>query len=186
MKNKFPNLRLFIALAVITGVAYPLFMTLVALVFFPHEAHGSHIKDKDGRVIGSELIAQPTSSPRYFWPRPSAGNYSTMPSGASNYGLTSAELKKVVEERRLALLKSHNLPDGTPIPSDMLFASGSGLDPHISPEAAEFQLARVADSRSLPQDKVKELVKKNTIPGGILGETRVKVLSLNVDLDNLK
>lgn len=186
MKNKFPNLRIFIALAVITGGIYPLIMTMFGAIFFPHEAQGSLIKGENGKVIGSELIAQQTTAPRYFHPRPSAGDYATMPSGASNYGWTSAELKKVVEERRQNQLKMNNLPEGTPVPSDLLFASGSGLDPHIAVESAEFQIPRIVSVRNLPEDKVRELVKKNTIPGGILGETRVKVLPLNLDLDALK
>ena len=144
MKWTFPNLRLFLALAVVTGGIYPLAVTLVSLILFPHQAHGSLIRNERGEVIASELIAQPFTSARYFWPRPSAGDYATMPSGASNLSWTSGELVRTVAERKAALLKAHNLPQETPVPADLLFASGSGLESCISPEAAEFQAARVA------------------------------------------
>ena len=137
MKWTFPNLRLFLALAVVTGGIYPLAVTLVSLILFPHQAHGSLIRNERGEVIASELIAQPFTSARYFWPRPSAGDYATMPSGASNLSWTSGELVRTVAERKAALLKAHNLPQETPVPADLLFASGSGLESCISPEAAE-------------------------------------------------
>lgn len=186
MKVKFHNLRLFLALAVITGVVYPLFITGVGLTCFPHESRGSMIYAEDGRPVGSELIAQPTTSPEHFWPRPSAGDYSTLPSGASNLAWSSSDLKKTVDERRKMILAAHNLPEGTPVPSDLLFASGSGLDPHISPAAAMFQLDRVASARKLPREEVQKLIRKNTIHGGIWGEDRVKVLTLNLDLDRIR
>lgn len=185
MKLKFPNLRLFLVLAAVTGIAYPLAITGIGLVFFPHEARGSMIKAADGQPVGSELIVQPATAPGYFWPRPSAGDYATLPSGASNLGWSSGDLKKTVEERRRSLLKAHHLPDGTPVPSDLLFASGSGLDPHISPAAAEFQVKRVAEARRLTVDQVKELVKRNTTSGGLLGDNGVNVLTLNLALDQL-
>lgn len=133
MKWTFPNLRLFLALAVITGGIYPAAVTLVSLAVFPHQAHGSLIRNEQGEVIASELIAQPFTSAKYFWPRPSAGDYATMPSGASNLSWTSAELVKTVAERKAALLKAHGLPQGTPVPADLLFASGSGLESFTSP-----------------------------------------------------
>ena len=105
MKWTFPNLRLFLALAVVTGGIYPLAVTLVSLILFPHQAHGSLIRNERGEVIASELIAQPFTSARYFWPRPSAGDYATMPSGASNLSWTSGELVRTVAERKAALLK---------------------------------------------------------------------------------
>lgn len=133
MKWTFPNLRLFLSLAVITGGIYPLVVTLVSLIFFPHQAHGSLIRNERGEIIASELVAQPFISAKYFWPRPSAGEYATMPSGASNLSWTSGKLVRTVAERRAALLKAHSLPEKTPVPADMLFASGSGLEPFISP-----------------------------------------------------
>lgn len=185
MKWTFPNLRLFLALAVITGGIYPLAVTLVSLVLFPHQAHGSLIRNERGEVIASELIAQPFTSARYFWPRPSAGDYATMPSGASNLSWTSGELVRTVAERKAALLKAHGLPRKTPVPADLLFASGSGLEPFISPEAAEFQINRVAVARGVAPEKIRELVGKHFIHGGIFGENVVNVMTLNAALDKL-
>jgi len=185
MKWTFPNLRLFLALAVVTGGIYPLAVTLVSLILFPHQAHGSLIRNERGEVIASELIAQPFTSARYFWPRPSAGDYATMPSGASNLSWTSGELVRTVAERKAALLKAHNLPQETPVPADLLFASGSGLESCISQEAAEFQAARVAAARKLPLEKVRRLVAEHLIPGGILGENVINVMTLNAALDTL-
>mgnify|MGYP004566023381 CR=1 FL=1 len=185
MKWTFPNLRLFLALAVITGGIYPMAVTLVSLVVFPHQAHGSLIRNEQGEVIASELIAQPFTSAKYFWPRPSAGDYAAMPSGAGNLSWTSGELVETVAERKAALLKAHGLPQETPVPADMLFASGSGLEPFISPEAAEFQVNRVAAARGLVPEKIRELVAEHFIHGGILGENVVNVMILNAALDRL-
>ncbi|MCD8273339.1 potassium-transporting ATPase subunit KdpC [Akkermansia sp.] len=185
MKWTFPNLRLFLSLAVITGGIYPLAVTLISLIFFPHQAHGSLIRNERGEIIASELIAQPFTSAKYFWPRPSAGGYATMPSAASNLSWTSGKLVRVVAERKTALLKAHNLPETTPVPEDMLFASGSGLEPFISPEAAEFQLNRVAAARGVPLEKIRELVAEHFVRGGILGENVINVMTLNAALDTL-
>lgn len=185
MKWTFPNLRLFLALAVITGGIYPVTVTLVSLALFPHQAHGSLIRNEKGEVIASELIAQPFTSAKYFWPRPSAGDYATMPSGASNLSWTSGELVRTVAERRAALLKAHRLPQETPVPADLLFASGSGLESFISPEAAEFQIARVAAARGLSPEKVRGLVAEHFVRGGIFGENVVNVMTLNAALDKV-
>lgn len=185
MKWTFPNLRLFLSLAVITGGIYPLAVTLISLIFFPHQAHGSLVRNERGEIIASELIAQPFTSAKYFWPRPSAGGYATMPSAASNLSWTSGKLVRVVAERKTALLKAHNLPETTPVPEDMLFASGSGLEPFISPEAAEFQLNRVAAARGVPPEKIRELVAEHFVRGGILGENVINVMTLNAALDTL-
>lgn len=163
----------------------PLAVTLVSLIFFPHQAHGSLIRNERGEIIASELVAQPFISAKYFWPRPSAGEYATMPSGASNLSWTSGKLVRTVAERRAALLKAHNLPEKTPVPADMLFASGSGLEPFISPEAAELQLNRVASTRGVPPEKVRKLVSAHFVRGGILGENVVNVMTLNAALDTL-
>jgi len=176
MKWTFPNLRLFLFLAVITGGIYPLAVTLASLIFFPHQAHGSLIRNERGEIIASELVAQPFISAKYFWPRPSAGEYATW---------TSGKLVRTVAERRAALLKAHNLPEKTPVPADMLFASGSGLEPFISPEAAELQLNRVASTRGVPPEKVRKLVSAHFVRGGILGENVVNVMTLNAALDTL-
>lgn len=185
MKWTFPNLRLFLSLAIITGGIYPLAVTLISLIFFPHQAHGSLIRNERGEIIASELIAQPFTSAKYFWPRPSAGGYATMPSAASNLSWTSGKLVRVVAERKTALLKAHNLPETTPVPEDMLFASGSGLEPFISPEAVEFQLNRVAAARGVPPEKIRELVAEHFVRGGILGENVINVMTLNAALDTL-
>ena len=168
MKWTFPNLRLFLSLAVITGGIYPLVVTVVSLIFFPHQAHGSLIRNERGEIIASELVAQPFISAKYFWPRPSAGEYATMPSGASNLSWTSGKLVRTVAERRAALLKAHSLPEKTPVP-----------------EAAEFQLNRVASTRGVPPEKIRKLVSEHFVRGGILGENVVNVMTLNAALDTL-
>lgn len=185
MNMKFTNLRLFLALTVLTGGIYPAVVTLAGQALFPHQAHGSLIRNERDEVIGSELVAQPFTSVRYFWPRPSAGNYATMPSGASNLSWSSRELVKTVAERRNALLKAHGLPAEAAVPADLLFASGSGLEPFISPEAAEFQVARVAAARGVAPEKIRELVAGHSKNGGILGENVVNVMTLNAALDKL-
>lgn len=185
MKLAFPNLRIFLALAVITGGIYPLAVTLVGLAVFPHQAHGSLIRNEQGVVIGSELIAQPFTSAKYFWLRPSAGDYSTMPSGAGNLSWSSGELVKTVAERKAFLLKAHDLPESGTVPSDLLFASGSGLESCISPEAAEFQINRVAAARGLAPDQLRNLVSQHLLSGGILGNNVVNVMTLNAALDQL-
>lgn len=128
---------------------------------------------------------QSFTSARYFWPRLSAGDYAAMPSGASNLSWTSGELVRTVAERKAALLKAHNLLEETPVPADMLFASGSGLESFISPEAAEFQLNRVASARGVPPEKIRELVAEHFVPGSILGENVINVMTLNAALDTL-
>jgi K+-transporting ATPase ATPase C chain len=166
------------------GGIYPLFMYGVGALFFPHQAQGSLVS-KGGKIVGSELIGQDFSSHRYFHPRPSAINYDPSSSGASNKGWTSAELKKAFDERLDAWKKANG---GTEPPQDMLYASGSGLDPHISPAAAELQVPRVAVARRLSADataKLMDLVKSHEERPqlGFLGEPRVNVLDLNLALD---
>ncbi len=176
-------------MTVVTGVLYPLFMTLVANIVFPNQATGSLIKI-DGRVVGSKLIGQKFSSDKYFWPRPSATGYNPLPSGGSNYGPTSDTLKHLVEIRKADFIRLNDLPANTQVPSDMLYASGSGLDPDISPEAAELQIDRVARARGFHAGETKvlrELVKARieTPQLGFLGEPRVNVLLLNIALDSM-
>ena len=179
MKTILQALRLLILLTLLTGVAYPVVVTAVARLAFPHQASGSVIS-RDGKPVGSALLAQKFESPRYFWPRPSAGDYATVPSGASNLGPTSEALKKSIAERRVKF--------GADAPVEMLTASGSGLDPHISPEAAIQQINRVAKVRNLNPERVGALVKAAIEPPqwGIFGEPRVNVLALNLQLDALK
>lgn len=187
-------LTAFILLSLITGVLYPLLMTGIGQVFFPYQANGSLIV-QDGQVVGSALIGQTTDDPAYFWWRPSAVNAmqgssadALTASGATNYGWTNATLADQVVERAAAIRAAHNLPEDAPIPSDLLFASASGLDPHISPEAAALQIDRVAQARGLERAQVESLTAQYTEAPqfGILGQPRVNVLLLNLALDSIE
>jgi potassium-transporting ATPase KdpC subunit len=176
---------------VVTGVVYTLVITAIAQAAFKDQANGSLVVH-DGKIMGSALLAQQFQGTNYFWPRPSACTYGTGPSGivassGSNLGPTSAPLQTNVMNNIAAFISGNNLPTNTVVPADMAFASASGLDPHISPEAARLQIARVAASRSLSEDKVKALVDRFTEPPqwGFLGQARVNVLLLNVALDEM-
>jgi len=179
MKTIIQSLRIYIVLTLLTGVLYPLTLTGIAQLFFPDQANGSRIV-QNGKLIGSELLAQKFESPRYFWPRPSAGDFATVPSAASNKGPTSADLKKSIDERR------GKFGNGAPV--DMLTASASGVDPHISPEAARAQIVRIATTRNVLPQKIEELVSQVTEGPqfGFVGERRVNVLRLNQALDDLR
>jgi len=178
MKTILQSIRIVIVLTLMTGVIYPLTVTMIARVIFPYQADGSLIKDGD-KIAGSALLAQKFEDARYFLPRPSGADYATVASGASNKGPTSADLLKAIEERRKAL--------GDGVPVDLLTASGSGLDPHISPEAARFQVIRIEQARKLQPGRLNALVDQLIEPPqfGVLGEPRVNVLSLNRALDRL-
>jgi potassium-transporting ATPase KdpC subunit len=173
-------------LTILTGVLYPLAITAVAQVVFPHQANGSLIVE-NGKPVGSELIGQPFDDPRYFWGRLSATApfpYNSAASSGSNYGPLNNALTKAVQGRIDALRQAD--PGNTaPIPVDLVTASASGLDPDISPAAAEYQVARVARARGLGEDAVRGLVAQHTAGRtfGILGEPRVNVLALNRALD---
>lgn len=173
------SLRAVIALTLLTCVVYPLGVTGLAQVLFPEKSNGSLIRDGD-QLKGSSLIAQKFTGEHYFWPRPSAADYGTVASGASNQGFLSQKLRDAVDERRKAF--------GDDAPPDLLYASGSGLDPHVSPEAARYQIARVAAARGLPEPEVAALVDQAVEPPqlGFLGQARVNVLMLNLQLDGLK
>jgi K+-transporting ATPase ATPase C chain len=182
------GLILFFLLTLLTGVVYPLAITLIAQGAFPHRANGSVI-ERHGQPVGSELIGQPFDGPRYFWGRPSATEkvpYDAASSSGSNLGPNNPELLKSVKERIEAIHQAHPDQEGS-IPVDLVTASASGLDPHISPAAAEFQIARVAKARSISEDSVRQLVASHTERRalGLLGEPRVNVLRLNLALDGV-
>jgi K+-transporting ATPase ATPase C chain len=180
-------LKFLIVMIILTGVIYPLLMTGVAQITFPSKANGSLII-KDGKIIGSELIGQKFDSSIYFWSRPSAIDYNPIPSGASNLGPTSKALLKQVTDRRVLFASKNSIIDTASIPKEMIFASGSGLDPDISQKAALMQVNRVAKARNLDAEKKQKLVKciiNLTEPPQFLclGEERINVLALNMELD---
>lgn len=191
MKNNIiVSLRALVVFTILTGIIYPAFITLVAQLFLSDRANGSLIK-ADGAVKGSELIGQKFQSDKYFQSRPSAIDYNPSPSGASNLGPTSKTLRNLVNERRKNFNRNNFLPPSTDVPAEMLFASGSGVDPHISPEAALLQIKRIAQVRGLDSLKTEILLKllsdyTEKSQFGFLGNPRLNVLHLNLALDSLK
>ena len=180
-------MRLFIAFSLLTGLVYPLFMTGIIQIAMPEQASGSLIVVA-GKIVGSELIGQNFTSPGYFHGRPSAVNYAGNGSGASNFGPTSARLMQQVSQRISEVRRENNLSPNATVPGELVLASGSGLDPHISVEGAMLQVPRVADARGVPESEVKVLVYQHIEPAqfGIMGQERVNVLNLNLALDELK
>ena len=190
-----PALVCFLMLTLITGVAYPLLITAIAQLVFPHQANGSLVLNANGKPIGSELIGQWSDDPRYFWPRPSAtspvpyssfnGEKGTSSTG-SNLAETNPALLQAVKDRVEALHRA-DPSNQAPIPVDLVTASASGLDPHLSPAAAEYQVARVARLRAMSDNDVRSLVSQCTEGRqlGLLGEPRVNVLQLNLALDSV-
>jgi len=192
-----PAIVLVIALTLITGVAYPFAITGIAQVIFPYKAQGS-LLERDGKVVGSALIGQEFTSERYFHGRPSATTapdpndstktvpapYNAANSGGSNLGPTSKSLIERVQGD-IEKLKQEN--PSAPVPADLVTTSGSGLDPDISPEAALFQVPRIAKARNLPENVLRQLIAANTSDRflGLLGEPRVNVLELNLALDRV-
>jgi K+-transporting ATPase ATPase C chain len=182
-------LKFLLVMTILTGIIYPLVMTGLAQLTYPSKANGSMIM-KDGKVIGSELIGQKFDSSIYFSSRPSATGYNPIPSGGSNYGPTSDTLKKQVAARRILFAKMNSITDVLTIPKEMIFASGSGLDPHISPEAALMQVDRISQSRHFDNARKEKLLKsiKDITEGAqffFLGEPRINVLVLNLELDKI-
>lgn len=181
---------IFLALfTVLAGVIYPLVVTGLAQVFFHHQANGTLIQE-DGKVVGSELIGQPFSDPKYFWGRLSATSpvpYNAAASSGSNYGSANPALREAIQAR-IDALQAVDPDNSQPVPVDLVTYSGSGLDPHISVAAAEYQAARVARKRGLTQAQVEALVSRFTEGRqfGILGEPRVNVLQLNLALDAVR
>ena len=177
-----------LVLAVVCCGIYPLIVFGIGQLAFSDKANGSLIVSKDGTIHGSRLLGQNFTQEKYFHPRPSAaGNgYDAANSGGSNLGPTSQKLNDAIKDRIAAYQNENNLATNTPVPADAVTASGSGLDPHISPRNAELQAPRVAKARSLSIDKIKELIRANTDSAnlGIFGEPGVNVLTLNLALDN--
>jgi potassium-transporting ATPase KdpC subunit len=179
---------LLLVFSILTGVVYPLAITGLAQAVFPKQANSSLIY-RDGKPVGSVLIGQPFTDPRYFWSRPSATApmpYNAESSGGSNLGPTNPALAKAVGER-IAALRAADPDNKAPIPVDLVTTSASGLDPHISPAAAEYQIERVAKARNLDVQAVRQLVARHTKARtlGLLGEPRVNVVELNLDLDGV-
>lgn len=182
-------IKIFALFTILLGLIYPLLITGIAQLTFPEKANGSLII-QDNKVIGSELIGQKFDTIIYFSSRPSATGYNLLPSGGSNLGPTSSQLKQQVADRTTLWVKSNPTSDPENIPAEMLFASASGLDPHISPIAALFQVDRIADVRKLNSEQkqklllsIKELSEAPQF--GFLGEARINVLLLNIELDKL-
>lgn len=179
------SVSLLVVMTFLTGVVYPGVVTIIAQLAFPEKAVGSLLR-RQGDLIGSELVGQPFSRPDYFWGRLSATGpfpYNAAASSGSNFGPLHPGLKEAAEARITALQSTVSL--GKAVPVDLVTASGSGLDPHISPAAAEFQAPRIAAARGVSESAVRELIQRHTEDRqlGVLGEPRVNVLKLNLDLD---
>ena len=189
MKIILISLKIFLFFTILTGIIYPLFVTGIAQVIFPVKANGSLI-GIDNRTVGSKFIGQQFDSAKYFTSRPSAVSYNPLPSGGSNYGLTNVKLKYLVAERRIHFIAFNQLDSLTDVPSEMLFASASGLDPHISQKAALLQVDRVAQAHKFNTvqkqyliQSIKDLTEQPQLL--FLGEERVNVLILNLELHNM-
>src|SRR6185295_15834453 len=185
-KNLITAILMTIVTTILFGLVYPLVVTGLAQVIFPDQANGSLIKGADGKVIGSRLIGQPFSSPGYFRSRPSAAGtigYDAGASSGSNLGPTN---QKLIDRVRADVVKLQTENPAKPVPIDLVTTSASGLDPHISPAAAEFQVPRVARERGLSEEELRRIVTAHTEGRqfGFLGEPTVNVLELNLDLDN--
>jgi potassium-transporting ATPase KdpC subunit len=189
MKTLIISLKIFLFFTILTGIIYPLLITGITQVVFPAKANGSLIV-KNNKMVGSELIGQQFDSTIYFTSRPSAILYNPLPSGGSNYALTNSKLKTLVAERRRQFIAFNQLDTLTEIPSEMLFASASGLDPHISQKAALLQVNRIAKARNFNTTQKLRLIqciKEHTLEPQflVLGEERVNVLDLNLELNCL-
>lgn len=179
-------LRLLMLFTIILGLAYPLAVTALANLFFPVQANGSLITENN-RIIGSTLLGQSFVSDKYFQARPSAVNYNPLNAGGSNLGPSNDKLIIGIKTNTYTFTWKNYLPPGMSVPSEMVMASGSGLDPHISPQSAYMQVIRIAQARNLEPEKINELIFHYVEPPtiGIIGETQVNVLKLNIALDKL-
>jgi len=182
------NLRLSLVLLLICGIAYPLAMTGIAQIAMPAKASGSLITDASGKVVGSELIGQTFSDPKYFWGRVSSIDNNAAGSGSNNYAPSNPALIERTQTDIASFLKANPAVNQEDIPADLLTNSGSGLDPHISPQAALIQVERIAGKRNLEPAKLRNLIEDMTEGRsmGVFGEPRVNVLKLNLALDQLK
>jgi K+-transporting ATPase ATPase C chain len=191
MRKQFLTGLKFLALMIIiTGILYPGMVTIVTNIFLSKKAHGSLI-EKDGLIIGSELIGQNFESQKYFWSRPSVVNYNPLPSGGSNLGHLNPALRNTIVDRRSNFMKINKLQEDKKVPSEMITASASGLDPHISPADALMQVERISIARGMDREQQDQLVKiihdlTEKPQFSILGESRINVFSLNLMLDNLE
>jgi potassium-transporting ATPase KdpC subunit len=190
MRSLIISIKIFLFLTFLTGLVYPLFVTGIAQIAFPAKANGSLIV-KGNKTIGSELIGQQFDSIVYFSSRPSAISYNPLPSGGSNWGLTNVKLKDLVIERKKQFDAFNQLDSLTTVPSEMLFASASGLDPHISPEAALLQAERIAKYRNFNNDQKQKLLQcikslTESPQYSLFGEQRINVLLLNLETDKIK
>lgn len=184
------SIKIFLLLTLITGIIYPLLITGLANLFYKDKAGGSLTKIND-QPAGSSLIGQAFDSSIYFWPRPSQNNYDPLPSAGSNLALTNERLRIIVSERESKFLDANDLEPGTRVPSEMVFSSGSGLDPHISPESAILQAGRIARARNFSPDQRQELsdlIERLTQKPqfNIFGQDRINVFILNLELDKIK
>jgi len=189
MKNLWISLRLILWMTFVTGVLYPLIIWGFAQLTAKQKANGDFIS-VNGKIIGAKLIGQKFTESQYFWGRPSAIDYNPIPSGGSNLGPTSAALKKKVEERMNILLKAHQITSSLLVPRELLFASGSGLDPHLSVDAANFQIDRIlkaSNSGSINKQMIENLITEHTESRrlGFIGEPTVNIILLNLALNTL-
>ncbi len=189
-KNIITSVKIFLIMTLLVGIIYPLFISGISLLIFSNQAEGSIIK-ADGKIIGSKLIGQKFISDKYFWSRPSAIDYNPYPSGASNLAPTSAKLKELYKNRKEIFARSNFVKNLKIIPNEMLFASGSGVDPHISLQSTLLQVDRISNIRNFNKTQKEELIKLiatfiENPQLGFLGESRINVLMLNMELDKIK
>ncbi|MFN8134514.1 MAG: potassium-transporting ATPase subunit KdpC [Bacteroidales bacterium] len=190
MKTLLISIKAFLFFTVLTGFVYPLMVTGIAQFAFPAKANGS-LLIKDNKIIGSALIGQQFNTDRYFTPRPSVVSYNPLPSGGSNFGLTNAKLKQQIDQRKEQFTRFNQLDSNAVIPAEMLFASASGLDPHISKQAALLQVNRIVKARrfnTVEQQQLIACINRLTESPQmlVLGQERVNVLLLNLELDKIR